>query len=103
MVDTNYILGIVKILENPRQRVLKDNILIGEFRGQLPQIRNNLIINLVCWGNLAQDMKKYYQMNDYIIIEGYISLRDKKINNSSLKKINITVLKVYPFLLNYNR
>ena len=102
MGDTNYISGIVKILENPIQTIFDKNIPITKFRVQLPQVRNNTIIHLTFWGKLGQDIVNYYEINDYIIIEGYLSLRNKKMLNSS-KKVEITVLKVYPFLLNYNR
>lgn len=102
MGDTNYISSIVKILETPTQTVFNKNIPITEFRVQLPQVRNNIIINLVFWGKLSQDIVNYYEINDYIIIEGYLSIRDKKMIKNS-KKVEITVLKVYPFLLNYNR
>ena len=106
MVDTNYISGIVKILENPVQTVFNNNIAITKFRVQFPQVRKNIIINLALWGNLGRDVVDYYQVNDYILIEGYLSLRDKQTTNSRIKnskKVEITVLKVYPFLLSYNR
>jgi len=106
MADTNYIGSIVKILENPTQIFLDDNISFTKFRVQLPQIRNKRIINLVFWGNLASDVANYYKINDYIIIEGYISLRNKKdsdLMKQVSKKVEITVLKVYPFLLSYDR
>ena len=64
--------------------------------------RNNIIINLVFWGKLSQDIANYYKIGDYIIIEGYLSLRDKKMLTNS-KKVEITVVKVYPFLLSYTR
>ena len=73
MTDINYAISMVKILEKPRQKVLKGNILVTKFRAQLPQIRNNRIINLVFWGNSAHDVANYYQVNDYIMIEGYLS------------------------------
>ena len=102
MGDTNYVGSIVKILENPIQKIFSDTIISTEFRVQLPQIRNrqNRIVNLVFWGNLAVDVKKYYRINDYIIIEGYLSLREeklKKFTNSNLKKIQIVCFKAYPF------
>jgi len=100
MTDTNYIGGIVKILETPNQKFLKNNIVVTEFRVQFPQIRNNKIINLVFWGNLASDVAKYYKVNDYIIIEGYVSISKKQI--SKINEIKITVLKLYPFILGSN-
>ena len=106
MSDTNYIGGVIKILEPPKQKILKNNILVTKFRAQIPQLRNTRLVTLTFWGNLARDVTTYYKVNDYLIIEGYLSLRDKKISNLSIsksKKIEITVLKVYPFLLSYDR
>ena len=103
---TNYIGGVVKILENPVKTVLNKTIPVTKFRVQFPQIRNDLIVNLVFWGNLARDVEKYYKTNDYILVEGYISLRDKKLTNSEIQKlkiIEVTVFKIYPFLLSSNR
>ena len=99
MGDTNYLTSIVKILEKPLQRTINDKIVITEFRAQLAQVRNTRIVNLIFWGNLARDVVNYYQVNDYIMIEGYLSLSDQKNNKvtkSKLKKAQITVLKIYP-------
>jgi hypothetical protein len=106
MDSTNYITGIVKILESPKQKSLKNNIEVSEFRAQLPQLRGTILVKLRVCGNLAIDIEKYYKINDYILIEGYLSLDDQK-NTSSVmkvsKKIIITVLKVYPLLLIQNQ
>ena len=106
MGDTNYFSGIVKVLENPRQTFFNDKVPVTTLRVEIPQIRNNRIIFLVFWGNLAREVKTYYQINDYILIEGYTSIRNKKnknLTNRNSKKVTITVLKVYPFLLKANR
>ena len=103
MVDTNYVGSIVKILENPIQTTLNDKISKTEFRVQLPQVRSTRIINLVFWGNLARDITNYYKVNDYIMVEGYVSLRDKTtdtVMKRNLNKVQITVSKIYPFHLN---
>jgi single-stranded DNA-binding protein len=100
MGDTNMIGGIVKILETPKQKIFNTNIPVTQFRVQFPQVRNNTVIHLTFWGNLARDVANYYKINDYILIEGYISIRNKKALNkiiSKSKKVEITVLKVYPF------
>lgn len=101
MGDTNYFSGMVKILENPVQSFINDKTLTTTFRVEIPQIRKNRIVSLIFWGNLANDVKNYYQVNDYILIEGYLSIEKKPSNllNKTPKKIIITVLKVYPFLL----
>ena len=99
MGNTNYIVGIVKVLETPRQKIFRSNIDISftECRVQFPQFRGNKIINLVFWGKLASEVAGYYQANDYIIIEGYLSIVPKQ----AFKQIEITVLKVFPFVLKY--
>ena len=102
----NSIGAIVKILETPKQKFINSNTLVIQFRAQLPQIREIRIVRLMVWGNLAHAVLNYYKINDYILIEGYTSLRNDRnpnLNDKPLKKITITVLKVYPFLLSYNR
>jgi single-stranded DNA-binding protein len=106
MGDTNLVGGIVKILETPKQKMLNSNIQITKFRVQFPQVRQTSLVHLSFWGNLAVDTANYYKINDYVLIEGYISVRDSKqfhnVTNvtSKSRKVEITVLKIYPFLLN---
>ena len=107
MGDINFINGVVKILETPKQKIIKNNIVVTRFRAQFPQVRKNGIVHLVVWGNLALDITTYYKINDYVLIEGYLSFKDKTkqtMNSSSKipKKIEIAVSKIYPFLLSYD-
>ena len=98
MGDTNYLASTVKILEEPTQILDNNKVVSTEFRAQLVQVRNSQIINLMFWGNLARDVASYYHVNDYIMIEGYVSLQNKKNTKSikqNLKTIQITVLKIY--------
>src|SRR5210317_2589811 len=100
MVDTNYITSIVKILESPNKIIFNKTILLTKFRVQFPQIQNNRIVHLIFWGNLANDVSNSYKINDYIIIEGYLSLNTKYLLNrekQNTKKFEITVLKIYLF------
>ena len=102
MVHTNYVISLVKILENPNQTFSHDNTISIKFRAQFPQFLNNRIVNLICWDNLALNVSQYYQINDYIIIEGYLSSNNTLCLNKSFKnsrKIEMTVSKIYPFLL----
>ena len=106
MSDTNYISAIVKILESPKTKTIKNNILVTKFRAQLPQIRKTRVVDIVVWGNLAKDMAKYYNTSDYILIEGYLSLGKLSQPNSNrkfLKRPKFTILKAYPVFLNLNR
>ena len=106
MSDTNHIGAIVKILEPPKNKTVKNKISITKFRAQLPQIRQTRVVDIVVWGNLANDIAKYYNTNDYILVEGYLSLRklvSSKSNRKILKRARFTVLKAYPFFLSSTR
>lgn len=99
MTDTNYLGGVVKILENPVQTIAKDKFLKSECRAQLSQVRNTRIVHLVFWGNLARDAINSYQLNDYLMIEGYVSLRTKTTKKSlkgNFTKIEVSILKAFP-------
>jgi len=100
MGDTNYFSGIVKIIETPKQKFLRNRIPITTFFVEIPQIRKNRIISLIFWGNLATEVGQYYQVNDYVIIEGYLSIRQKWEQPFQAKpssKVRLTALKIYPF------
>ena len=105
MSDTNHMGAIVKILESPKNKTIQNKISITKFRAQLPQIRQTRVVDIVIWGNLANDVAKYYSMNDYILVEGYLSLyklSPPKSNRKVLKRARFTILKAYPFLLSSN-
>lgn len=99
MNDINYFSSIVKILENPSKSFFINNLLTTKLRAQLPQSRNTKMVNLIFWGSLASDIATYYKANDYILIEGYLAL-PKTVNS---RRLEITVLKVYPFVIDYNK
>ena len=106
MVGTNYIACVVKILETPKQKVVKvkKETLMTKVRVLLPQKqkkRTTAIARLTFWGKLASNVLESYQVNDYILIEGYLSILKQK--NKKSKKIAITVLKVYPVFLTSNQ
>jgi len=66
--------------------------------------KNNIeiILQVSAWGKLGYDIMDYYKINDYIIIEGYISLRTSNYDDfSSLlnKQVEISVFKIYPLFL----
>jgi hypothetical protein len=106
MVNTNYFSGIVKILETPKTCFFDSETQVTRFQVEISQKRKNSIISLLIWGNLGKEVQKFYKENDYILIEGYTSIRPKQNLKSSLKnskQVFITVVKVYPILLDTNR
>jgi len=102
----NYVTFIVKIIGKPEQSSFDNNISVTEILVKLCQIKNHnseITLQLSVWGNLSYDLMQYYQINDYIIVEGYISLRES-ISDVDIfttdKQVEISVFKIYPFILN---
>jgi len=101
----NYAIFTVKVIKNSGQSFFKDGTSLTELTVQLPQVQKNrpkIILQLSIWGKLSYDIAKYYQPEDYVIIEGYISLRDITLNQVlklSNKQLEISVFKFYPLLL----
>lgn len=104
MQNSSYFSGIVKVLEDPKQKIISNKIISIRFRVLIPQIRKNKfpkILSLVFWGNFANNLNTFYKINDYILIEGYVSIKMNKKKDSKFfnsKKARVTVLKAYPFL-----
>ena len=101
----NYIILAVKVIKNSGQSFFADGTSLTELTVQLPQARKNntkIIIQVSIWGKLSYDVAKYYQSEDYIIIEGYISFKSismDRVINLLDKQIEICVFKLYPLLL----
>ena len=104
MGNTNYICIVVKVLEKPIPILGKNNVPSVRIYVQLPQSRNKMVVDLVLWGKLSQDVANYYGPDDYILVEGYLSVRERKIRTTKpTKKTEITAIRVYPFLLDSDR
>ena len=101
----NYVILTVKIIKNSGQSFFADGTPLTELIVQLPQIQKNnkkIIVQLSIWGKLSYDIAKYYKSDDYLIIEGYISLKNINFTNnlnSTDKQVEVSVFKVYPLLL----
>lgn len=102
----NYCTFLVKILKKPEKIYFENDICVSELPVKFYQFKNSssdLSLNISFWGNLANDVIAYYQLNDYVIIEGYIYFR-KKDDKTNLrlkdKQIEISVFKIYPYRLN---
>ena len=101
----NYSILAVKVIKNSGQSFFADGTSLTELIVQLPQVRKNnikVILNVSVWGKLSYDVAKYYQPNDYIIMEGYISIRNintDRVVNLLGKQVEVSVFKLYPLLL----
>jgi len=96
----NYSTFIVKIIKKPVQSFFKNNISLTELVVQFPQVRNKNYVDICrlnVWGNLSHDIMKYYKVNDYIVVEGYISFRNSN-PEKKIRQIEISAFKVYPLL-----
>lgn len=95
----NVVNSIIRILEISPIK-LYNNVTIIKLRAQLPCIRNKvqlpIIIECFILGDLAYDLNNYYRINDYILVEGYLSTFSENSRNLISIKLNIT--KLYPFL-----
>ena len=99
----NYTNFMVKIIGEPQQSFFDNDISVTEILARFYQFRENSynICKLVIWGSLSHDVIQYYQLNDYLIVEGYISRRTSDFEDYNLKTdIEISVFKIYPFALN---
>jgi len=100
----NYSNFIVKIVEEPTRENLKSDIPVTDMLVKFSQIREKKsfqTFRVFVWGNLAEDVVEYYHIDDYIIIEGYISL-NRNFSENLVSRMNtqvqISVRKIYPFL-----
>ena len=99
----NYTTLIVKVIATPTQSFFDNDITLTEFIGKFYQYRNNkyTICKVSVWGPLAHDITKYYGIKDYVIVEGYISVRESYFKDLNLStKIEISAFKTYPLVLN---
>lgn len=100
----NYSTLLIKIITKPEQSFFDNDITATEFIGKFYQYRKNeyTLCKISVWGNLAYDVVRYYQLNDYLIVEGYLLVQN---SSSSLVDLNlktsieIIASKVYPFAL----
>lgn len=97
----NYTSFIVKIAGKPKRKYFYNNIIVTKmFVKYIPSrtrvLNTKDIFQISVWNKINFDTTKYYQLNDYILIEGYISLRPSKQYQKHLKKdkqIDISVTK----------
>ena len=99
----NYTSFMIKIVGIPEQSFFDGDISVTEIPAKFYQLQNNShnICKLSIWGRLSYDVMQYYEINDYLIVEGYISRRNSNFKNDKIiSEIEISVFKIYPFALN---
>lgn len=98
----NYATFLIKIVSKPEQTFCNNDISYTQFRAKFYQYKNNqnTFCKISVWGNLSYDIVRYYQLNDYVIVEGYILLQNSNLQDIHIKTgIEIVACKIYPFAL----
>ena len=103
----NYTHFIVKIISKPEQSSFKNGITVTEFIGKFYQFRKIANTDKLCkisiWGKSGSSFLKSYEKKDFVIIEGYLSLRKSKFDDLNITTdIEISVYKFYPLSLKNN-
>lgn len=96
MADTNYFSGIVRLLENPKEKKIDNNDYVVKICAELPhRVKNSQLINMLILGKQATEVIEYYDIKDYVLIEGYISPCSTSISTTNkICQITITVIKI---------
>ena len=107
----NYGIFFVKILRPPEQSFFEDDTSLTEVWVQFSRCTYSKKtyygnFKISAWGDIAYDLSKFYNVNDYLMIEGVLSFTPNYANNyyrKNDKQINFTVRKLFPvFLKNFN-
>jgi len=104
MGDINYMGAVVRILEIPTIQLTRTETPYTKFRVQLsklrPKRRSNTILTVFAWGKFAEDIVRYYRINDYVLIEGYLSNRQSSSLKNRKEFLQVTLFKIFPISLN---
>ena len=87
---------MARLFETPSLKLYKNEIPWIKLKIEIAQVRNRSserIIEAIIWGDLAYDLIKYYRLNDYVLVEGYL-LTDLVINK---KIVSLNIFQIYPF------
>jgi len=94
---------VIRILELPEIKLYPNKIPYAKFNIELAKVRKNsntAIIKAELCGDLVYDFDKYSDINDYLIIEGYVSVFEYDSNQILKKKgLIIHIIRLYPFLI----
>nr|YP_011005681.1 hypothetical protein V2479_pgp011 [Cutleria multifida]WAM62685.1 hypothetical protein [Cutleria multifida] len=94
----NHALFVVKVIKNPIHLIYKELETI-EIKVEFPAPRQKNSKNqltLLLWGSYREDFLKYYKVQDYLIVEGILTLKGYQNEDNEVKVI---VKRLYPFLL----
>lgn len=93
---------LVKLLSEPIQSLVNNNILLVEVQVQFTKRRKKKSKDqfpIFLWGYLGAYFTHYYRNGDYVIIEGILSFDKYKNKHRFQKTPFFTVNRIYPFML----
>jgi hypothetical protein len=104
----NYSTVLLKVIKPPQQHFSQTENLIPvtEFVGKFYQRKSNnyTICKVSIYGNFAAQVLEYYNLNDYVIVEGHIRLNESNFIDLNLKSnIEIIACKTYPYALHLTK
>ena len=94
----NHAVFVVKVVEKHVDLSYKEYQAI-QIKVQFPVLRqkdSRSELTLLLWGNYRNDFIKYYKVQDYLIVQGTLTLKGYKNGENEPKVI---VKRIYPFLL----
>lgn len=72
-----------------------------KFLAKFPQVRKqrkSQAFYISVWGNMGDDIIKYYNVGDFILVEGFLSINDQLLQSKD-KQVELTVLKIFPYFV----
>ena len=94
---------ILKLIEETTQNFYKNQVKLVELKTAFAYFQQQIYfekLNLLVWGNLSDDLIKYYRKGDYIIVEGFLTTVSNfdvaNLEKRERKVFEFTVLKIYP-------
>nr|YP_009327092.1 hypothetical protein [Pleurocladia lacustris]ANS57620.1 hypothetical protein [Pleurocladia lacustris]ANS57764.1 hypothetical protein [Pleurocladia lacustris] len=94
----NHTIFVVRVVDDPVHLIYKEHETI-QIKVRFPVLRqkdSKSELILLLWGDYRNDFLKYYKVQDYLIIEGTLTLKGYKNMENEPKVI---VKRIYPFLL----
>ena len=94
----NHGIFVVKVVDKPVHLNYKEYETI-EIKVQFPILRqkdSRSELTLLIWGDYRNDFLKYYKVQDYLIIQGTLTLKGYE---NGENKPKVIVKRIYPFLL----
>ena len=90
---------MAKIVRDPELRSTQDQVSVSSMLVEFPSTREQDppgTLKVEGWGNLAEEMKKSYNVGDSIIIEGRLSMNLLERDGYKEKRATLVASRIYP-------